>query len=59
MQMSESHCLWSEIQKKILYVRLKKDIEEMLNHSTSEITERYYVKRDNSRLNGITDGFEM
>lgn len=31
----------------------------LLGHTTSEITERYYVKRDLSRLNGITDGFEM
>ncbi len=36
-----------------------KEVEDLLGHSTSEITERYYVKRDNSRLNGITDGFEM
>ena len=36
-----------------------KQVGDLLGHSTSEITERYYVKRDNSRLNGITDGFEM
>ncbi len=36
-----------------------KEVADLLGHSTSEITERYYVKRDNSRLNGITDGFEM
>ncbi len=28
-------------------------------HSTSEITEMYYVKRDNTRLVGITDGFAL
>lgn len=31
----------------------------LLGHSTSQITEMYYVKRDNSRLVGITDSFEM
>ena len=36
-----------------------KEVADLLGHSTSEITERYYVKRDTSRLNGITDGFEM
>ena len=36
-----------------------REVADLLGHSTSEITERYYVKRDNSRLNGITDGFEM
>ena len=36
-----------------------KEVADLLGHSTSEITERYYVKRDSSRLNGITDGFEM
>ena len=32
---------------------------DLLGHSTSQITEMYYVKRDNSRLVGITDSFEM
>ena len=36
-----------------------KQVGDLLVHSTSEITERYYVKRDTSRLTGITDGFEM
>ncbi len=36
-----------------------KQVGDILGHSTSEITERYYAKRDISRLNGITDGFEM
>jgi len=31
----------------------------LLGHSTSQITEMYYVKRDNSRLVGITDSFEF
>ena len=36
-----------------------REVADLLGHTTSEITERYYVKRDLSRLNGITDGFEM
>ncbi|MBQ7133485.1 MAG: site-specific integrase [Ruminococcus sp.] len=32
---------------------------DLLGHSTSQITEMYYVKRDNSRLVGITDSFEF
>ncbi|MBQ2688386.1 MAG: tyrosine-type recombinase/integrase, partial [Clostridia bacterium] len=32
---------------------------DLLGHSTSQITEMYYVKRDNSRLIGITDSFEI
>ncbi len=32
---------------------------ELLGHSTSEITELYYVKKDTARLNGITNGFEL
>lgn len=31
----------------------------LLGHSTSQITEMYYVKRDNSRHIGITDSFEI
>ena len=30
-----------------------------LGHSTSEITELYYVKRDTARLAGITAEFEL
>lgn len=36
-----------------------KQVADLLGHSTSEITERYYVKKDTSMLNGITDGFEI
>ncbi len=32
---------------------------DLLGHSTSQITEMYYVKRDNTRLIGITDYFEI
>ena len=32
---------------------------DLLGYSTSQITELYYVKRDNSRLVGITDNFEI
>ncbi|MBR5504798.1 MAG: site-specific integrase [Clostridia bacterium] len=36
-----------------------KQVADLLGHSTSQITELYYVKKDTSRLHGITDGFEM
>lgn len=36
-----------------------RQVAELLGHSTSEITELYYVKRDSSKLIGITDNFEM
>lgn len=36
-----------------------KQVADLLGHSTSQITEMYYVKKDTARLNGITDGFEM
>lgn len=36
-----------------------KQVADLLGHFTSEITERYYVKKDTSRLNGITDEFEF
>jgi len=36
-----------------------KQVADLLGHSTSEITERYYVKKDTKRLGGITDGFEI
>lgn len=34
-------------------------VADILGHSTSIITERYYVKRDMRILNGITDEFEI
>ncbi len=36
-----------------------KQVADLLGHSTSQITELCYVKKDTSRLNGMTDGFEM
>ena len=36
-----------------------RQVADLLGHSTSQITEMYYVKKDTARLNGITDGFEM
>ena len=36
-----------------------KQVADLLGHSTSEITEMYYVKRDSTRLVGITDGFAL
>ena len=36
-----------------------KQVADILGHTTTEITERYYVKRDNSRLKGLTNQFEL
>lgn len=36
-----------------------RQIADFLGHSTSQITEMYYVKKDTSYLSGITDGFEI
>ena len=36
-----------------------RQVADLLGHSTSQITEMYYVKKNTARLNGITDGFEM
>ncbi len=36
-----------------------KQVADILGHSTSGITERYYVKKDTSRLVGTTDKFEL
>ena len=33
-------------------------VADLLGHSTSELTELYYVKKDTSRLAGITAGFD-
>ncbi len=36
-----------------------RQVADLLGHSTSEITEIYYVKKDTARLSGITEGFEL
>lgn len=36
-----------------------RQVADLLGHSTSQITELYYVKRDTARLSDITEGFEM
>ena len=36
-----------------------RQVADLLGHSTSQITELYYVKKDTSRLNGITDSFNL
>jgi len=36
-----------------------RQVADLLGHSTSQITELYYVKKDTSRLSGITEGFEI
>lgn len=42
-----------------IYSLTPRQVADILGYSTSEITERYYVKKDTDRLVGITDGFEM
>ena len=37
----------------------QKQVADLLDHTTSEITELYYVKRDLKMLNVVTDGFEL
>ncbi len=36
-----------------------RQVTDLLGHSTSQITELYYVKKDTTRLQGITDGFNF
>lgn len=36
-----------------------RQVADLLGHSTSQITELYYIKKDTARLNGITEGFEI
>ena len=36
-----------------------KQVADLLGHSTSEVTELYYVKRDPQMLKGITDNFNL
>lgn len=36
-----------------------KQVADLLGPTTSEITEMYYVKRNDEMLKGITDGFEI
>ncbi len=36
-----------------------RQVADLLGHSTSQITEMYYVKKDTKRLNGITDDFNL
>ena len=36
-----------------------KQVADILGHTTSQITEMHYVKKDTSRLSGVTDGFEI
>lgn len=36
-----------------------KQVADLLGHSTTQVTEMYYVKRDNTKLNGITNDFNL
>lgn len=38
---------------------MPRQVADLLGHSTSQITELYYVKKDTLRLSGITEGFEI
>ena len=36
-----------------------RQVADLLGHSISEVTEMYYVRRDTTRLKGITQGFDL
>ena len=36
-----------------------KQVADLLGHTTTEITELYYTKKDNSKLEGLTDEFNL
>ena len=36
-----------------------KQVADILGHTTTEITELYYVKKDNTKLEGLTDAFNL
>ena len=36
-----------------------RQVADLLGHSTSQITEMYYVKKDTTRLGGITNDFQL
>ena len=36
-----------------------KQIANLLGHSTSEVTELYYIRNDPTALEGVTDGFDV
>lgn len=36
-----------------------RQVADLLGHTTSEITEMYYVKRNTDMLMGVTNGFEL
>ena len=36
-----------------------KQVADILGHTTTEITELYYVRRESEKLNGVTDGFDL
>lgn len=36
-----------------------KQVADLLGHTTSSVTEQYYVRREPDKLCGITDEFEL
>ena len=41
----------------ILHTLSVKQVADLLGHTTSSVTEKYYVKRETKNLQGITDDF--
>lgn len=36
-----------------------KQVSNILGHTTSKVTEMYYIKKDNTKLEGLTDAFNL
>ena len=36
-----------------------KQVADLLGHTTTEITELYYIKKDDTKLEGLTDAFNL
>ena len=43
----------------ILHTLLAKQVADLLGHTTSSVTEKYYVKRELKNLQGVTDDFSL
>ena len=42
-----------------IVLEARTQVADLLGHTTSEITEMYYVKKDTTRLLGITNDFQV
>ena len=47
------------IGKVLIKALTPRQVADLLGHTTSQITEMYYVKKDTARLSGITDDFNI